>query len=209
MEGQTSAQPRGTNHPFHKQGFCPTDEDYSAPPGWSCWERAARAFSANGSLRKERPCPGDPLKLSENLQQPFTTRKLISLVPGTPPPTPTNSAFPLPCGAAAIPISVCVWGEANLIHLDVNLLWHAIKAKSKPILSLDRLFLHLCQLLLLRLKILLQHCNIWLNIKQPALGYCEQVDKSLNHKKSHSWSWPTASSTEIYKNALFKEKKKL
>lgn len=175
--------------------------------GWSCWERATQPFSANESLRKERPSSGDPLTAGSCLrictspssqgnefiwyqkhqQQP----KLIQHFCCHPEQQQSHLSGHLGRGR--------VWRS----FLGVDLFWHATKAKPNPIPRPDRLFLLLCQFLLLCLKIL---PRLWLNIKQPALGYCEQGDKSPNHKKSYSWLWLTASGTEIYKNALFKRK---
>lgn len=62
MEGQTSAQPRGTNQPPQKQGFCPTMRIIlAALQCWSCWERAAQPLSASESVRKDGPGSGDLL----------------------------------------------------------------------------------------------------------------------------------------------------
>lgn len=71
MEGQTSAQPRGTNHPFHEQGFCPTSEDYSACTAGlellrtSCSSIFCKWVAEEG---KERPRSGDPLTPRSDLR---------------------------------------------------------------------------------------------------------------------------------------------
>lgn len=174
-----------------------------------CRAGAAQPFSANESLRKERPRSGDPPRsclrvctspssqgnefiwYQKHHQQPPLIQHFCCH------PEQQQSHLSVHLG----------WGRVWRRFLGMDLFWHATKAKSNPIPRPDRFFLLLCQLLLLCLKILPRHCDrLWLNIKQPALGYCEQGDKSPNHMKSHSWSWPTASGTEIYKNALLKKK---
>lgn len=142
MEGQTSVQPRGTNHPFHKQGFCPTNEDYSGCTAglellrMSCSTIFCKWVTEEGkaTLRRSSDCK----KLSENLYQPFFTRKWIYLAPETPPPTPTNSAFLL---ASRAP-SQWAFGEKQSLKKFpwCGLFWHATKAKCNPIPRPDRLF---------------------------------------------------------------------
>lgn len=219
MEGQTSAQPRGTNQPPQKQGFCPTMRIIlAALQCWSCWERAAQPLSASESVRKDRPGSGD-------LPTPRSYLRICNT------PSSRGNEFTWSQEHHHNPHwvfqhccchpeqqqspSQCAFGarqEPDLPWCGLTLTCNQSKIKLSS--RLDRLFLHLCHLLLLCFKTLppvnTQHCHrLWLSIKQPALGYCEQGDKSPNHKKSHSWSWLTASGTGIYKNAWFKKKNKL
>lgn len=128
MEGQTSAQPWGTNHPFHKQGFCPTNEDYSACTAglellehflhMSCWGRKGHALEI--------------LWLREAIWEFLTALqdKEINL-PGTRNTytTITNAAFLLSPRAAAIPISGCIWREASV---GPALMWTHCDVQSEP-----------------------------------------------------------------------------
>lgn len=182
---------------------------------WSCWERAVQPLSANEAARKERPCSGDLL----------TPRSYLRICN-----TPSSQGnefiwyqkhhhnphwvFQLCCRHSEQQQSLCQRAFGARQEPDppwCGLILTCNQSKIKLSSRLDRCFLHLCHLLLLCLKTLppvnTQHCHrLWLNIKQPGLGYCEQGDKSPDHKKSHSCSWLTASGTEIYKNALFKKK---